>query len=375
MRAQSSFVAACCAALLGCAGGSAPIPVAVVLRGDAALAHQVRAELGKPNDDFAVRFSDLPAAVEPPKSVGDVEAALATARKQYLVPDVPRCLAALPSDAVVADLLASAKRALVARVLFWQIACQVAANDLPEAKRRADAFAALDLEVPSDVQSASPEVETVLARAMQEASAAPPATLRVSSAGAALAVSMDGRPKVCVTPCTIPVRRGTHTLRAEADGIVTENRSLHVEESSAEVRFAAAPAPPEMAAEQWALRYGSAPHPDSAQSVRLLESGTRAKNLVLISAERGAGGSRLSGVLAVSGTIRSRAERSRTSADVGAEAWPLLNELALEGSVIENRPITSKPLFWICIGVAAAAAATTTYFLAQPTPSRTEVRF
>src|SRR5882757_1330676 len=92
------------ALLVGCAShATGPAPVAVVLRGDAALTARVRAELAKPDGDVAIRFAEVSSRAAPPAAPatgGNVEEAIAEARKQYLVPDVPRCIAALPSDAV-----------------------------------------------------------------------------------------------------------------------------------------------------------------------------------------------------------------------------------------------------------------------------------
>jgi hypothetical protein len=239
----------------------------------------------------------------------------------------------------------------------------------------AGVFAALELEVPPDAGAASPEVEAVLARAMKDAAAGPTSALHVSSKGAALAVSVDGKPTPCVTPCTLLTRRGRHYLHAEADGVVTEDRAVAALEPRIEATFAAVAAPPEVAASQWSLRYAASPFADSAASVRLLAQATRARNLMLVQVDRAAGTTHLRGVLAVGGDVKWRAERSRADASVEDDVGPLVKELLQEGKVVESTALTKRPLFWICVGAAALLAAGTTYLILRPRPSRTEVRF
>jgi len=346
------------ALLAGCAPSAAgPAPVAVVLRGSADLTARIRSELAKPDDDVAIRLTDVAPGRPAPVPGGDVEVAIAEARKQYLVPDVPRCIAALPPAAITGKLLAAGRLPTVARILFWRVACDVAANALDDARRHADEFAALDLEVPADADAASPEVEAVIGRAIRDASAAAPSTLRAISAGAPLTVSIDGRATRCVTPCSVSVRPGAHYLHSEADGI------------SAPV------APPDIAAQQWTLRYAASPSSDSLSSVRLLSQATRARNLVLLQADQRPSGTLLRGVLAVGGDVKGRAERTRSSGNIEDDVLPLVRELLVEGKVVESPSLTKRPLFWICVGVAAALAAGTTFLLTRPHSSRTEVRF
>ena len=364
------------ALLAGCAPSAAgPAPVAVVLRGSADLTARIRSELAKPDDDVAIRLTDVAPGRPAPVPGGDVEVAIAEARKQYLVPDVPRCIAALPPAAITGKLLAAGRLPTVARILFWRVACDVAANALDDARRHADEFAALDLEVPADADAASPEVEAVIGRAIRDASAAAPSTLRAISAGAPLTVSIDGRATRCVTPCSVSVRPGAHYLHSEADGIVSEDRSVAVHESRAEVRFSAPVAPPDIAAQQWTLRYAASPSSDSLSSVRLLSQATRARNLVLLQADQRPSGTLLRGVLAVGGDVKGRAERTRSSGNIEDDVLPLVRELLVEGKVVESPSLTKRPLFWICVGVAAALAAGTTFLLTRPHSSRTEVRF
>src|SRR5262249_21341042 len=111
----------------------------------------------------------------------DVEMRLARARKAYTVPDVPGCLAELGDDDLVPSLLDEGNRAAAGRVLFWRVACLVAGGSMADAQRAAEAFAAHDLEVPRDVDAASPEAQAVLGRAVAEVAAAPAVHLRVET--------------------------------------------------------------------------------------------------------------------------------------------------------------------------------------------------
>ena len=361
-------------ALSACASRSGgPVPVAVVLRGDATLVPRVRAAFTS-DDDVAFRFSDVPPPL-PARSGGDVEAAIAEARKQYLVPDVPRCLAALPAEPVIASLMAHGRRALVARVLFWRVACHVAASSLDDARRHASVFAALELEIPPDADAASPEVEAVLARALREASAGPASVIHVTSKGPALLISTDGEPTPCVTPCSLTRRHGRHYMHAEADGVTTEDRVIAVEDPRIDVTFPALLASPDVAGAQWSLRYAASPVADSTPSVRLLAQATRARNLILVHVDKTADATHLRGVLAASGDVKWRAERTRTGGAVEDDVAPLVRELLHEGKIVESAALTKRPLFWVCVGAAALLAAGTTYVLSRPRPSRTEVRF
>jgi hypothetical protein len=376
VRALFAFLVVLGLANMGCASRAAgPVPVAVVLRGDAALVPRVRTALAKPEDDVALRFSEVPSAATPAAAGGNIEGAVAEARKQYLVPDVPRCLAALPDEPAIAALMAQGRRALVARVLFWRVACHVAAGSLDDARHHAAVFASLELEVPQDAGAASPEVEAVLARELKEASAAPTSALHVTSKGPALAVSVDGKPTPCVTPCTLTTRRGRHYLHAEADGVMTEDRVVATLDPKIETTFVAAAAPPDVAAQQWSFRYAASPLADSSASVRLLAQATRARNLMFVQVERAPGATHLRGVLAVGGEVKWRAERSRAGVDIEEDVGPLVKELLQEGKVVESTTLTKRPLFWICVGAAALLAAGTTYLILRPRPSRTEVRF
>jgi hypothetical protein len=363
--------------LAACAAAPPRLPIAVLVRAPEAEIAPIRASLGGEGaQGVEVRFVELPATSALAAKSGDVEARLAAARKAYTVPDVPACLAALGGDEVVPDLLAEGRRAEAARVLFWRVACHVAAASLPDAQRAADDFAAYALDVPPEVEAASPEAEAVLGRSLAQVSARPAAHLALTAGKRAATVAIDGRPALCVTPCRVDLRPGPHLLVLTEDGAGPERRSIVLPEGDTKLDVPMNDAPPDLAASQWSSHYGAGGEIDSAGSLRLLAQAVRARNLVLLAVEDAAPGARLRGAITVSGDTRARAERALAArSDAPAAAAPLLDELLREGKLVVSPALWKRPLFWGIVGLAAATAAVVTYAVLYKPPVTTEVRF
>lgn len=364
--------------LAACAAKApARLPVAVLLRGPAAETAQIKGALGaEEGRGVEIRYVDLPAGVTAAAPADDIEERLAAARRAYTVPDVPACLERLGGDARVPGLLAEGRRSTAARVLFWRVACQVAAGAMPDARRTADEMAAYALEMPAEVEAASPEAEAVVGRALAEVSARPAARLRITSSAPGASVSLDGRAALCVTPCRIDARPGPHVIVATLDGYDPERRTVVAGEGDVAVDIASSKAAPDLAASQWTARYGAGADIDSPGSLRLLALAVRARSLALIAAGEGSPGVRLRGVLSVGGETRARAERMLGGpAEVGAATGPLFDELLREGKLIEPTPLWKRPLFWVLVGGAALTAAAVTYGVLYKAPVTTEVRF
>ena len=365
--------------MLSACGSPKPprVPVAVLVRGGERDARAIHGALAHaPPRGVEIRFVDLPAVPESPRSETDVEAHLAAARRAYTLPDVPRCLAELGEDELVADLLADGRRPAAARVLFWRVACLVAGASLPEAERVAAALAAYGLEVPADVDAASPEAEAVLGRAIAAVAAQPPAHLRITSSVAGATVALDGRESPCITPCRLDARPGQHVVLVKLDGYSPQRRTLIAREGDTVLDVTLTEASPEVAAQQWSARFGATGELDSEESLRLLTHAVRARSLALITASGVAPELRLRGVLAVDGAPRARAEHlGRATDELGRAAPPLLDDLMQVGKLVDARPITKRPLFWIAVAVAAVGAAAATYGLARPRDVVTQVHF
>ena len=371
-------LAAAMSALPACAPAAPPrVPVAVLVRGGERDARRVRDALeGAPRRGVEMRFVDLPASAEAPRRQVDVEVHLAEARRAYALPDVPRCMAELDAEDLVPDLLAEGRREAAARVLFWRVACLVAGASLPEAARTAAELAAYGLEAPADVAAASPEAEEVLGHALAAASALPPAHLRITASVDGATVAIDGRASRCVTPCRVDARPGPHVVVVKLDGYAPQRRALVAREGDTTLDVALPEASPELAAQQWTSRFSGAVEADSPESLRLLTRAVRARSLALITVAVAAPELRLRGVLAVDGAPRARAERTAPAlADLSAAAPRLLDELLQEGKLVDARPLSKRPLFWVALGVTALGAAVATYALASPREVRTEVHF
>jgi hypothetical protein len=280
---------------------------------------------------------------------------LPAARQKYVNGDFAGCLQSLSADGLVAELLAAGRRELAARVLFWRVACRVGSGALPAANDEARRFAALGLEVPADAAEATPEVESLLGRALKEATDTRKLTLEVDAPPLRVGVSLDGRRGACVTPCSLEVLPGEHLVALEAEGYLPTTRLVAVKERT-QVKLEATPAPPEVAAEQWLARYGGSPLLYSEPSTRLLARAIAARRLVLINAE-GSGVLRLRGTLASDGTVSAQAERAARPGNLDAEARRLLRDLLVSGKVFEPaKPIYKRAAFWVPLAVAVGGA-------------------
>jgi hypothetical protein len=302
-----------------------------------------------------------------PAATEDRAALLPAARQKYVNGDFAGCLQSLSADGLVPELLAAGRRELAARVLFWRVACRVGSGALPAATDEARQFAALGLEVPADAAEATPEVESLLVRALKESAALPKLALAVDAPPLRAGVSLDGRRGACVTPCTLEVLPGEHLVALDAEGYLPLARLVAVHERT-QVKLEATPAPPEVAAAQWSTRYGSSPLVYSEPSTQLLARAIAARRLVLINVQ-GAGALHLRGTLASDGTVRAQAERVARPASVDVEARRLLRDLLVSGKVFEPaKPIYKRAVFWVPLALAVSAAVIAASIAAALTP-------
>jgi hypothetical protein len=369
-REPAPTIAAARPALTVLLAGSVPRP-------DEARAAILRA-LGK---SFDVAFVEPPSRPPRAADTAPIEEDLAAARKAYVAADFTPCLARTGELARVTDLLAQGERALAGRLLFWRIACRVGGGRLEDARRDAETFAVLELDPPADVEAAAPDVEALVAEAARRVAALPRHPLRVTAAAPAgrppppAAVSIDGRPRLCATPCAIDLPAGDHAVRVDADGYAPQARVARLEEPGGAVAFVLAAADPALAAEQWTARHAGAAV-DSAASMALLATALRARSLAVIAAEPAPKGTRLVGTLAVDGAVASRSERvAAGDAEAAATAPALLRDLLLRGRLLDAAPpLHRRPVFWVTVGLAAVAAAAVTAALLWEPDRTVEVR-
>ena len=311
-------------------------------------------ELSAAAKDVELRLAELPNAPQPHPAVPALpEERVAAARAAYVNADFNTCLQEVSDEAALTVALGNAERSTAARMLLWQVACNVGSGKREPGRRAASQLAVLKLEVPAEVGTVSPEVEDVIARARKEAEAARPLPLEVTGTADA-AIELDGRPSGCTVPCTLDVLEGTHVLRLAADGHEPVVRTLRVEAPRAQVSIELPAAAPELAAAQWSARYRLAPDADGDRSVRLLSTALRSSRLVLLAIDETAPG-KLDAVLAVDGAIAARAERIGTA---GAQLAGLMQDLLVRGQIVTpSTPIYKRVLFWVAIAGAAAVAA------------------
>lgn len=365
-----------CLTLAGVPAARAQAPgrvdLTVVLPPDAP--DPLRRALASPPDDLPVdvRLASLPTGEGARVASTRHDARLAAAREAYVNAEFDACLALLRDDAPLHGELAAGRRRTAARWLFWRTACRVGAAD-PSAAEDARRFAALGLEVPADVATASPEVERAIGEALDATAATPAVPLAITSTPGA-SVAIDGLPPGCQTPCTVQLPPGDHVIAWSAPGSVPTWRVVRAGgDSRADVVLD--DASPELAARQWAAQFVGRGGHDSPASVRLLARATRARRLALLLVDREHAGARLAGVLTIDGAIAARAERLVPGA-LGDGAWPLLRELLVAGGAVQAAPsVVESPWFWIGIALGVGAAATVAALVAVDPGTRTTVGF
>ena len=301
---------------------------------------------------------------------------LASARTNYINANFSACSQDLADSQHVTRLLAERHRELAARLLFWQVACAVGSGKERTAQALATSFASAGLQPPAAIETVSPEVEALLARASRAVSEEKPGTLSVTADVEDAVVHIDGRKDVCKIPCQVDLARGDHVIAVSADGYQDSWRGTNVGRSST-LSFTLVAASPDEASRQWVARYGSHSSIDSTPSVRLLARSIRNRRVVLVTAERRKDSIVVRGAIAIDGNVAGRAERAATSdGELAAVAEGLLRDLLIRGNVLESAPpLHKRASFWLSVGGAAAVAtAVTMFFLIEP-PRDTSVRF
>jgi len=388
VTSNTSTPAAWLGVLLALTGGSSPAAespppesrpgITVVVTGEASTAHQVRAALPH-STGFPVVIVEAalpqPAPAKPPEPLG-LEQPLQRARRHYVDAEFSACLEVLGHEALLTDALAEGQRQTAARLLFWRAACHVGRGDAAAARTVAEELGVLGLEVPADVEAASPEVGRVVAEAAEAGLARPRAILEVTADHSPGQVSVDGRPGLCAIPCALQLPEGQHVVRLDVEGRLPSVLAVSLRSAGIQVAFPTVPAPPEVAAAQWNTRYAARGEVDSAGALRLLSTALRAPRLVLLSAEPESSRVRLRGALAMDGQVAVRTERGAEATRLPGAVEGLLRDLLTEARVVEPPPpLYRRPGFWIAVGAVALAAGATTAVLMHEPSVRTEVTF
>ncbi|WP_224367318.1 hypothetical protein [Hyalangium versicolor] len=327
-----------------------------------------------------LRLAELPTV--PPQPGGDpqlleLERHLQEARRHYINAEFADCLEVIGNEGVLPRSLSQGHRQIVARWLLWQVACHVGMRREETALQVASELGVLGLELPEDIGVLPPEVGRVLVHGAEEGAARAHTTLHVTSDFGPARLSLDGRPGVCVAPCSIDVLEGRHVVRVDAEGRQFAVQVISAKGPELPVAFTTLPASPELAASQWAAHYGaSSASLDSAGSLRLLSTALRAPRLVLLTGDAERAGYRLRGTLAIQGLAAARTERQAERKALHGAVEGVLRDLLVQGHVVEPAPaLYRRRDFWIAVGVAALVAGATTTALLWQRPVRTEVGF
>jgi hypothetical protein len=369
-------VAALASVMMGCASTPAPVAVTVVLRAQAEANGDVRDALvrGAPAGIAANVVLPPSGASTGGDDASPLEARLLAARKAYLAADASRCIEELGDAQALGPLLERGHRALVARLLFWRSACAVAAGENTDAKKYATTLGVLGLDMPDDISRASVEVESLVLGAAREVRAQAPVPVEFRSNVLAAELRVDGKGTACASPCRLSLAPGTHWITASAPGSVPATKRVEVARGAQVVSLELQPAGPALAGEQWAASFAGGNAAESPDGMRLLATAMRARRVVYLQATPGPTAS-VRGTLFVDDGIRARAEQRADATSLPTQSTRVLNDLLHEGNVVETTPLYRRPLFWVIVGVTAAAASVGTYAALKEPPERTEVTF
>lgn len=341
---------------------------------------QAWARQGTPGVPVTLRLAELPASTSRPGGEAqllEAERHLQEARRHYINAEFADCLQQVGDEGVLPRTLSQGHREAAARWLLWRVACQVGLRREETALQVASELGVLGLELPADIGVLPPEVGRVLVTGAEQGAARGRTTLRITSDSSPARISLDGRPGVCMAPCSMDVLEGRHVVRVDAEGRQFAVQVVSARGPELAVAFTTHPATPELAAGQWAAHYGaSSANLDSAGSLSLLSTALRAPRLVLLTAEAEREGYRLRGALALQGRAAARTERQGEEQALHGMTEGVLRDLLVQGQVVEPAPaLYQRRDFWIAVGVAALIAGATTTALLWRQPVRTEVGF
>ena len=340
--------------VLAAAPGAPSVTVVV----DGPRAEPARAALAATSLPVELRLVAPPVGEAPSVPSTEWTTRLAAARSAWVSANFAACLAQLEGEGAEAELLARGERTLAARLLAWRAACHTGARHPEPARAAAEALAIFQAPLPDDVASMTPEVEALLAEAARDVAARKVEQRTLDSEPAGASVELDGRPVACTTPCVMDVLPGAHVVRMSADGFTPAWQVL----ARPDIRLTLQPASPELAGAQWRRRVERGDSRDGAAAVHLLSVSLRAPRLVVLTGDVAAPGL-LRGALAIDGTVTVRAERD-------GDAEGLLRDLLERGRVVEAPvPLYQRWPFWLAVGAAVAAGATTAAVLITRDPT------
>jgi len=330
--------------LASCGASSAhPIPIAVLIDGDLAAVGDLPRV-----DGLELRRIALPAAT--PVATNNSESTVALARKAYVAGDFATCRTELAAIDLTAE-LAAGDRSTASRALTLATACAFGSAAKSDAMATAAQLASYGLELPT--AAVSPDVETLIGKAIETVGSAPRGQLALTGViGARVAV--DGLAS-CALPCTIPLAPGEHVLAADADGYAPATRTVRIPDDTT-VAIAQTAASPELAANQWRARIARGAPVGDPVGAALLGALGRDRRVAYIHGDRV-----LTGELVVDGKLAASAEAK------AGDSETLVRHLAYDGAVLHRPAVWQRPWFWIAVSGVALGAVGAVLYVNRPT--------
>lgn len=340
--------------LVACASAGPRLPVAVVQGGDAELESRARQMLSNSPDILVdLRFVPAPTAVAAPEP--DPAARVIEAKNAWVNGEYSACVRAVENDEELAALLLARKREIGARLIFWRAACLLGLNDLERAGQEADRLAAMELDDPVDTGMLRPEVDAFIDRRMLGFDRKR-VQVRFSSRSGAGEVVVDGGAHTCALPCELELLPGKHFVALEGEGLSTEWTWSAIKADSS-IELTGAAAPPEVAATQWATRYGPKRDYASSASLLLLSKSIAAQRLIVLRHGRTGAATTLEGAILREGVDVARERRTFPNGLQAGEVVFFVNDLLEKIDAPTPAAWYELPAFWIPISLLAAGAA------------------
>lgn len=326
----------------------------MVQAGDVELERGTRTAL-ESSPDILVDLRFVPSPTVAPSPPADAAARVTEAKSAWVNGDYPECVRAVEKDEDLAALFVARKRELGARFIFWRAACLLGLNDMERASKEVERLAAMELDDPVDTGMLRPEVDTFIDQRMQ-LFRRERVKVRFSSRSGAGEVIVDAGAHSCALPCELALLRGKHFIALEGEGLVSEWTWAAVDADTA-IELTGAAAPPDVAAAQWAERYGPRRDYSSASSLVLLSKSVAAQRLIVLHHSKKGDSSIVEGAI-----LREGADvaRDRRTFPKGVEAGGIVffvNDLLEKIDAPTPAAWYELPAFWIPVSLVAAGAA------------------
>lgn len=332
-----------------------PVPVTVLVEGEASMVAQVTSALAAAKlPELVVRQVGLPPPEEP--ELG--QAALAAAFDAFLAGDGSSCREHLAA-VELPRLLAHRQRAAVARALLLDARCAEGLGNTAAAEARMDEFASYELELGEATGVLSPTLRARFDQALARQGRAPRARVEVTGAPSGR-LWIDGRTAACVLPCAPSLGHGAHVLAVESEGVALSYRRVEITGPTS-LSLPAVAASAAEAAQQWHARAGRGAAVDDATSLGLLPLALADQRVAYLRAGEDDRALGVRGALVLRGRrdVAARGHRGRA-----ADAPALVRQLAIDAGVIA----APRPRwFWpVLVGSVVGSVALTAALLYEP---------